>query len=153
MTNKQRKCREMFPFPKIHLDTNFIQNNLLNKHPLCPKIPNKERPKPFLNLFSALWGELAALWCTDLAWRGVWCNQRPGHRWRESWWRWCRGSGACTELCSPLPRGWSWFQSQFFHWLSQSLQILGIRRGLWIIRQFQNKAQRVGSSFATKLSE
>lgn len=59
-----------------------------------------------------------------LVWRDVWCNQRQVHHWKESLWRWHKGSGACNVHGSPHLRGWSWSLFQFCHSLTQSLQTL-----------------------------
>lgn len=59
-----------------------------------------------------------------LVWRGVLCSQTPAHHWMGSWWQWCTDSEAYTWLCSPLPRGLSLSQSQFYHLQTQIRQIL-----------------------------
>lgn len=48
---------------------NLIQNNLSNKHPLSPKIPNKDQPTPFFNFFFHFWG-MSWLLCEAQTWFG-----------------------------------------------------------------------------------
>lgn len=47
---------------------------------------------------------LQQLW-SNLVWMDAWCSQTPARpRW-ASLWQWCRSSGACTGLGSPLLHG------------------------------------------------
>lgn len=58
LTKQAVEIQEKVSFSKDafgHTCLNFIQNNLLNKHPLGPKIPNKGQSAPFFNLFNP-WG-------------------------------------------------------------------------------------------------